>query len=79
MYVYWVLKAWCPEGTISVTWQLAINVAWEVWYCSPLAYAMDVLELSKAVPGESLPVAGVLAGVCRTLAGQINLGARDNG
>lgn len=59
---------------MRVTWQLATNVAWEVGYSCPLAYAMDVSELSKAVHGELLPVAGD----CRILAGQINLGARDN-
>lgn len=75
MYVYGVLKVWCPQGTIRVTWQLATHVSWEVGYSGPLAYAMDVLELSKAVHGEFLPVVGD----CRILAGQINLGAKDNG
>lgn len=74
-YAYGILKVWCP----GVTWQLATNVAWEVGYLGHLSYALDVLELSKAVHGEFLLVTGVFAGVCRTLAGQISLGARDNG
>lgn len=71
MYFHEVLKSWCPEGSIRVTWQLAANVALGKVYCSPLAFAMQVLGLSKAVPGQYVQVAGVLAEVGRTLAVQI--------
>lgn len=59
-------------GAQRVIYQLTTNVAWgRVAYYSLLAYTMQVLELLKAVHGECLQVVGVLAGVCRTLAGQI--------